>query len=207
MLTGKIDVEIVAFALIRRVFLQMDDQIEIAVRAAVDSGAALARETDALALTDSFGNRDLEALVEQHAAGAMALRAEATAFRAGAVTSWTEIFDLQRDCFRAAGIDVAQSELDGRFEVLSAARASGGFAWSGSGAVQHPRRTCRRSRRTRSLLRRRPGRIQTLVRRRSSGTAAAVRLAARLAASSGRERRTSYASPDRLKLRRPRKSL
>src|SRR6185312_5686964 len=83
-------VQVGAVALEHRVGLEADDDVEVAGRAAVDTGFAFAREADAIVLVDTGGNLDGERLVLAHAPRALAGRAgigdhlaAAVALRAG----------------------------------------------------------------------------------------------------------------------------
>ncbi len=149
----KVDVEIVAFALVGRVFLQLHDELQVAVRTAVDSGAALTGEPNALSVADALGNRHVELLAEQHAAGAVALRTESVRFRcrcrdsAGtdprSATRWLSC----RRRRRRANRDRSWSPRLGR-----AARTAGSCAPVATGGARRRRRTCRRNPRIRSGL-------------------------------------------------------
>ena len=136
-------------------------------------------------------------LVDEQPSGAVALRAEAPAFGAGAAATRTDVFDLQRDRLLAAVVDVAQSELDGRFQVLPALRERR-LLCVGLTPADARRRTCRRSRRIRSGRRsgsppKSPKSNSTSVGACDNG--AAARLGARPAASPVRASRTSCAFP------------
>src|SRR5579872_478755 len=114
-----VDVQIVIFARVRLIVFNVNDQIEIALRAAADARSALAGESDALPFAHAFGNRHVETLRLQNASSAVTLRADALPDGSRSFALRAKVFDLQRDRFLTAFVCLAQRKIERRLEVLT----------------------------------------------------------------------------------------
>src|SRR5688572_6279626 len=96
-----------AFALEHRVRLQLHDDVEIAVGAAVDARLAFARETDAVVLVDARGNLHRQRLLLPRASRALAAVAGVAHDLAGTVAARARLLDREealRDANLAAAV-------------------------------------------------------------------------------------------------------
>src|SRR5438270_5395337 len=87
--------QIVALALEHRMRLQLDDHVQVARRAAVETGLAFAGEADAIVLVDTGGNLHRQGLVLLDASGAAAGGARLGDDLAVAVTLRTRLLDRE----------------------------------------------------------------------------------------------------------------
>src|ERR1700719_3840770 len=124
----QIDVQVVAAAFETRVADDVDVEIEIAVRTAAGARAALAGEADPLTVAHALGDRDLETLGLQLAAGSAAHGTDLIVENARSMAARADVVDLELNRFLAALERFGQREIDRRLQVAPAAREIRGCA-------------------------------------------------------------------------------